>query len=318
MKIGVIKPTYPNEKRVALLPKHIQNNPTRILGNVPNNIELEYGFGDFLDISDREYENVGIQMKSKKEIFKFNDIIFSMKLIQPEDYKYLREGQIIIGWTHPTGSGKQFMKEQAIPKKLKIIDLDNINPAGYYMNKKYPIDFVPKNFIWKNSFNAGYCAMYDAIAKFGRTLNHNDNIAILGCGNVSQGAANYVGEYTDNVRMFNRKTINEFYDNIKDFNIIVNGIETDNLPIITKEHQNKMNKKTLIIDAAADPENTIEGEHFTTWEEPIYLENGIYFYCINNAPSVLYRKTSDACSEAFCKYVFNFDLQKYINLFNND
>lgn len=317
MKIGVIKPTYPHERRVALLPKHIQNNPTRIPGNIPNEIELEEGFGSFLDIPDREYENCGIKIKSRSDIFASNDIIFCMKLIQQEDYESLREGQIIIGWTHPTGSGYDFMREQAIPKKLKIVDLDNIYPAGYYLNKKYPIDFIPKNFIWKNSFNAGYCAMYDAMANFGRTLDHSDNIAILGCGNVSQGAANYIGEYTDNVRMFNRKTIDEFYNNINKFNIIVNGIETDGEPVIKQKHQEKMSKGTLFIDAAADPRHTVEFERFTTWEEPIYKGiNDVYYYCINNTPSVLYRKTSDACSEAFCKYVFNFDLRKYIELFN--
>lgn len=315
MKLGIIKPTYPYEKRVALLPKHIANNYTKIPGNIPNQITMETGFGEYLDIDDREYEMCGINMSSKEDIYADNDIIFCMKLIQPDDYQMLREGQMIIGWTHPTGSGINFMKEQAIPKKLKIVDLDNIYPAGYYIGKRIPIDFVPKNFIWKNSFNAGYCAMYDAMAKFGRTIDHNDNIAILGCGNVSQGAANYVGEYTSNVRMFNRKTINEFYSNLSSFNIIVNGIETDNDYIITNKHKSKMKKGTLFIDAAADPDHTIEGEHFTTWEKPIYLENGVYFYCINNAPSVLYRKTSDACSEAFSKYVFNFDLEKYIKLF---
>ncbi len=77
-----------------------------------------------------------------------------------------------------------------------------------------------------------------------------------------------------------------------------------------------MTKGTLFIDAAADPIHTVEFERFTTWEEPIYKGiNDVYYYCINNAPSVLYRKTSDACSEAFCKYVFNFDLNKYIKLF---
>lgn len=308
MKIGILKPTYPNEKRVALLPKHITNG-------LCNQIELETRFGEYLDIDDIEYKNFDINIKTRKDIFESNDIIFCMKLLQPDDYKYIKEGQMIIGWTHPNGSGKSFIQNVAIPKKLKIIDLDNIYPAGYYLDKKYPIDFIPKNFIWKNSFNAGYSAMYHAMCNFGRMLNDSDNIAILGCGNVSQGAANYMGEYTHNVRMFSRKTINEFYNDINKFNIIVNGIETDDKPILTNEHQKQLKNGTFVIDAAADPENTIEDEQFTTWENPIYKKNNIYYYCINNAPSVLYRQTSDACSEAFYKYVFNFNLECFINLF---
>ncbi|MCG4734868.1 N(5)-(carboxyethyl)ornithine synthase, partial [Casaltella massiliensis] len=76
------------------------------------------GFGEFLDIEDVEYEKVGCKVLSREEVFKQSEAIFSLKLIQPSDYDYIKKGQIIIGWTHPYGSGKSFMKEQAVPKEL--------------------------------------------------------------------------------------------------------------------------------------------------------------------------------------------------------
>ena len=59
---------------------------------------------------------------------------------------------MLIGWTHPEGSGAKFYQNIAIDKCLTIVDLDNIHPTVYYKEKKKLIDFIPKNFIQRNSF----------------------------------------------------------------------------------------------------------------------------------------------------------------------
>ncbi len=127
MKIGFIIPNYPFERRVAILPKQVEE--------CPNEIIIEKGFGATMDIDDQEYIDAGAKIMPRSEIFTQCKIIFSLKLIQPSDYDLIREGQIIVGWTHPTGSGKEFMKNQATPKKLVMIDLDNIYPSVYYGGK---------------------------------------------------------------------------------------------------------------------------------------------------------------------------------------
>jgi len=71
----------------------------------------------------------------------------------------IRKGQIIAGWTHPTGSGKEFMKTQAGPKELVMIDLDNIYPSVYYKGNAYKIPFIQPNFIRQNSVFAGRAAV---------------------------------------------------------------------------------------------------------------------------------------------------------------
>ncbi|MCF0207360.1 MAG: N(5)-(carboxyethyl)ornithine synthase, partial [Bacteroidales bacterium] len=121
MKIGFIIPTYPNERRVALLPEHIND--------FENEIVMQYGFGETLDIDDDLYVQKGCKMMSREEIFRTTDVIFCLKLLQPADYPLLRDNQTIVGWTHPTGSGKEFYDNIAIKKNLKIVDLDNICPT---------------------------------------------------------------------------------------------------------------------------------------------------------------------------------------------
>lgn len=310
MKLGFIKPTYCGEKRVALLPEHITSE-------FENELIIEKGFGSNLGISDDEYEKKGCRILDRKSIFTECDALFCLKLIQPGDYDFLREGQMVIGWTHPTGSGTEFYNNVAVKKRLRIIDLDNIYPTANIGNNHKPIPFLEKNFIWKNSFYAGIASVQHALLTFGLFPDSNTKVAVLANGSVSQGAYFYMSKYNVDLRMFYRKTMDEFYASIHDYDVIINGIEVDGTVkhIITKDVLKRVKKGCLLIDAAADAGNAIEGTHYTTIVDPMYEENGLFFYEVNNAPSLLYRKTSYEISKAFSEWVYKKDVVRFWNLF---
>ena len=310
MEIGLIRPTYPGEKRVALLPEHITDD-------FENELIVETGYGSNLGIDDAEYIAKGCRIETRVNIFQKCDTLFCLKLIQPEDYNKLRDGQMIIGWTHPTGSGAEFYKNVACKKGLHIVDLDNIYPTAHKGDKHIPVSFIRKNFVWKNSFYAGVASVQHALLKFGLYPDSNTRIAVLASGSCSQGAYNYISKYNADVRMFYRKTMNEFYETIGDYDVIINGIEVDNTVahIITKVDLRRVKKGCLIIDSAADAGNAIEGTHYTSIEEPMYEERGLYFYEVNNAPSLLYRRTSFEISKSFSEFVFKDDVRRFWKLF---
>lgn len=310
MRIGFIKSTYPGEKRVALIPQHITNN-------FENTLVVETGYGANLGIEDSEYASKGCTIDSRKNILKSCDAIFCLKLIQPEDYPMLRKGQMIIGWTHPNGSGKNFFEEIAKPLDLKIVDLDNIYPTLYYQDLRIPIPFIPRDFIQKNSFLAGVASVQDALLRYG-IVPSREKVAVLSNGNVAQGAFYMLSKYNLDVRMFYRKTLYQFYDNISDFDIVVNGIEVVNPSqrIITKQQLGKMKKGCLIIDAAADAGNAIEGTHFSPIDNPLYKEDGLYFYEANNVPSLIFRTASIEISKSFSKWVYQKDVKRFLELLN--
>lgn len=308
MKIGFIKPNYPNEKRVALLPKDINN--------FKNELYIEKGFGSIMGIADEEYVEKGCVTMSRAEIFKRCHAIFSLKLIQESDYSSIKKDQIIIGWTHPYGSGRKFMETQGQEKELYVIDLDNIFPKLFYKNEEYIIESIPRNFVYKNSVNAGYAATMHGLLSYGLLVTNETKIAVLASGNVSQGAFIACSKLGAFPRMFYRKTIDEFYASIEEYDVIINGIEVDDpsLKIINKERIKQTKKDVLLIDAAADAGNAIEGTDYTTHEHPIKKVFDRHYYCINNTPSLLYRKSSEDISEAFSKYVYGLDFRKILQL----
>ena len=308
MQVGVIKPLYPFEKRVAILPNDVISSF--------NHLVIERGFGSSLGIEDIDYAKRGCEILTRDQIFAECEAIFCLKLLQPEDYDKLRTNQLIVGWTHPTGSGTEFFNNIAVPLGLLIVDLDNINPSLYYRDKKIPIPWIPRDFIRGNSVMAGVCATLHALISYGYYPNSYTNVAILAPGNVSQGAYQLISKFNCNIRLFYRKTMDQFFDTIVDYDIIINGIEVDqpDLHIINKEQLKKLKKGTLIIDAAADAGNAIEGTHYTNIGDPIYEEDGIAFYEVNNAPTILYRESSKIISESLSKWVFSHDFKEFYQL----
>lgn len=308
MKVGLVIPSYPNEKRVALLPADIKG--------FADDLIVEAGFGNSLDVSDAEYIEKGCAIATREQIFACCETVFALKLLQPSDYEYLREGQMIIGWTHPTGSGTNFMREQALPKKLKIVDLDNAYPRLYMNGEARDLSFIPKNFLNKNSFYAGFSSTMHAFLNYGAYPSPSMKIAVLGNGNTSQGVFHFLSKFTDNIRMYYRKTMEEFKAEIDTFDVIVNGVEIDvaGSHLISKADIAKTKNGCFFIDAAADAGNTIEGTHYTRIDKPIYEENGRFFYEVNNSPSLIYRTSSPFLSQALSKYVFQGGVKRFWDL----
>ncbi|MCF0206233.1 MAG: N(5)-(carboxyethyl)ornithine synthase, partial [Bacteroidales bacterium] len=155
-----------------------------------------------------------------------------------------------------------------------------------------------------------------ALLNYGMYPDSSTKVAILSSGNVAQGTFAEISNYNPELRMFYRKTMHEFYESLGDYDIIINGIEVDepNKHIITKEHLKQLKRPCLLIDAAADAGNAIEGTHYTTIEKPIYKEDGLYFYEVNNAPSLIFRKSSYEISKSFSENIFKKDISNIINL----
>ncbi|MDN5980932.1 MAG: N(5)-(carboxyethyl)ornithine synthase [Lactococcus lactis] len=307
MKLGFIKSNFPNERRVPLLPEHIKQ--------FANSIYIENGFGDSLGIPDDNYRKAGCTILTRSEIFASCEGIFSLKLLQPSDYDLIRQNQMIIGWTHPLGSGKEFMETQAIPKNLYILDIDNQRPMMYYQENAYPTQLIPRNFVYQNSFYAGYAGVLHALLNFGLLPNSNCEIAILGSGNAAQGAFHAISKISSSVRLFYRKTLPQFKQQLSKYSIIINGIEVGDSgkPIMTIAEQGQLKTGAFIIDIAADAGNAIEGNQTTTVPDPIYQKNGIYYYTLPNTPTFAYRNVSQILSEQFSKYIFKNDISVFID-----
>ncbi|MBU5242081.1 N(5)-(carboxyethyl)ornithine synthase, partial [Lactococcus lactis] len=95
----------------------------------------------------------------------------------------------------------------------------------------------------------------------------------------------------------------------------INGIEIgkDDDPILSLSEQKSLKKGTLIIDVAADAGNTIDRTHFTSMDDPIYENDGKYYYVVPNTPSLIYRNVSQDLSKLLSENIFSEDCSRFLS-----
>jgi N5-(carboxyethyl)ornithine synthase len=307
MKIGFIKPLSPGEKRVVLLPQD--------LGGMIDELYFEKGFGETLCLEDAEYLNRGARIRSREEIFRICEGIFCLKPIEPEDYQYVRERQVFIGWQQPQTVGRHFYETIFREKDLYILDAD-IKTQLYHRDKVISVKWVQEYFTWENSVIAGYAALYHAALSLGIMISPQTKIAVLGSGNVSQGAFKFAAQLGAKVRLFHRRSIKDFLNSLELWDIVVSGIKLDDQsqPVLTAEQQQELKPGCLIIDAAGQAGITFSGTRYTNLDDPIYKYENRFYYIVNNTPALFYRTVSEVISQAFRLNIFDHPLQDYLNL----
>jgi N5-(carboxyethyl)ornithine synthase len=291
-EVAFVRPNYPGEKRVALLPEDVECVLEAGISPV-----IESGFGASLGVGDSEYVQAGARIASREEVFRV-DVLFSLKLIQPTDYSLLRDGHKIIGWMHPLGSGRKFYSEVACPKNLQIVDLDSVYPRLYRRDTVIDLQIEPLHFFWKNSMFAGMASILLAERHMGLSPKVHDSVAVLGSGAVAQGAFMQLARIGFIPRMFYRKTLPSFYAGLSGFDVIVNGIEMDGEGHILDERQIRATQRgCLLIDAAADAGRSFEGTQYNSLERPVSSIYERRYLLVNNAPSLLFKEASQYISK---------------------
>ena len=72
-------------------------------------------------------------------------------------------GQLIIGWTHPHEAPSAEFMQIAKELALTVVDIDNISPTVTFNGQTCKIPFIPRDFLWKNSFYAGVASVQHAL-----------------------------------------------------------------------------------------------------------------------------------------------------------
>lgn len=192
---------------------------------------------------------------------------------------------------------------------IRIVDLDSVYPRVYCKDKTVEMDYLPPHLFWKNSYNAGIASVELAIPSL--PSDPSTNVCILGSGSVSQGAFFKMSQLGYKPRLFYRKTLHIFRSLVDTYDVIINGIEVDtpNLKIIDKETLLRTKASVLLIDAAADAGNAIEGTQYQPVHRPFSSVLGRKYLLVNNAPSAISEVASKDISSALCDRIFPFMLR---------
>ncbi len=135
---------------------------------------------------------------------------------------------------------------------------------------------------WRNNQLADGAAVIDAFRLVGK-LPQNKKVAVIGRGNVAQGAIELLNQLGVNVTVFNRQQEDLFREELPMYEVVVNG--------------------TLLIAASCDEHGAIESSIPTTMKEPIYTMDGVIHYAVDYTPSIFFQESSQFISTVVATYL---------------
>ena len=320
MIIGVPKENKKNEYRVAAVPSAVA-----AFTGKGHTVYVEYGAGAGSGFADSEYAAAGAILTDKAQVYKACDLLYKVKEIESSEYEMLRAGQIVMTYLH--SNAHLDMTENLLKIGVIGIAYEDVDDK----NGEFPM-LVPMSVLaGKGGFLAALHFMQSVHGGSGVMLSNivgvqTPRITIIGCGNSGIGAAELAAGFGNKVTMLdvNYKSMEKaksmlpinvefLYSNrdnmvqcLKDSDLIINCILWDKTRkdhLISRDDLKHMKKGAMIVDVACDDNGAIETCRSTTHDAPIYVEEGITHYCVDNIPSGFARTASILLSAATQPYV---------------
>ena len=321
MIIGVPREIKKNEYRVSITPPAVD-----ALVSKGHQIIIETQAGVGSGISNEDYTSAGaILAPDAKTVYQKGEMILKVKELFPEEFDFLKEGQIIFTYIHSANNPEE--TQVLLDKKVIAIAYEDIETD----DGRFPLLTPMSEIAGEVGLIMGVYHMFtttggSGILVGGAVGSEPANVAIFGAGNVGLGAARYaigLGAYVtlldidlERLRDIRQKMLpqiktvylNEY--NIRQMlpkiDLLINAVKwppQSDQHIVTREMLGFMKKKALIVDISCDPAGAIETCVPTSHDQPTYVVNGIQHYCVDNLPSAVARTASDALSNTSLPYV---------------
>jgi len=305
MKIGVPREIKRHEYRVSMTPDCV-----RTYIKHGHSVVIERGAGEGAGYSDAEYADAGgCVERDRRKIFKNAEMIVKVKEPLPEEFKLLREGQILFTYLHLAAD--KHLTEALLERRIIGIAYETIQPDDGSLPCLRPMSEI-----------AGRQAVQEA-AKYlekpfgGRGVLlggvpgvRRGNVTILGGGIVGMNAAKIaVGmgalvtildisqprlAYIDDIFGNRIQPLTSNAGNIRaclrDCDVLIGAVLLPGAAaphLVSREDLSLMRKGAVIVDVAIDQGGCVATSRPTTHDDPVYKVDGITHYCVANMPGAV-------------------------------
>jgi len=320
MIIGVLKEIKNNEYRVSSIPSSVETLVSR-----GHKVYVEHNAGAGSGYLDEEYVQAGAVIADNETIWKKSEMIYKVKEILPMEYKFLREGQIIFTYLH--SNAHLDMTLELLKNKVTGIAYEDVTDK----DGKFPMLSPMSELAGKGGFLAALHYGQSISGGKGILFNRVSGAAtpvvtiIGGCGNSGMGAVELAASFGNRVVVLDvdKEAMDEaksklpsnvefLYSNrsnllkcLKEADVLMNCIlwnKTRKDHLVYRDDLKLMKKGAIIIDVACDDEGAIETCRSTTHDSPVYYEEGIVHYCVDNIPSAFSQTASIVLSNSTLPY----------------
>lgn len=272
-----------NERRRALLPGDMHGLHHCEL------LYFEVGYGVVLGIPDSTYEETGAHVVSQREVYQ-QDVVCCVKAPTITERDLFRGNQVLWGWLH-------LGQDVELREWMERHSIIGMPWEDMYEQERYVF--------WHNREISGEAGILHALAFLGKAP-YECKAALIGRGRVARGAARVMAQLGVEVVTYDRQTVFLLRGEIGNYDLIVNAVlwdmsRTDYL--IYRSDLAKMKFGAMIVDISCDIDGAIESSHPTTFENPVFIVDGILHYAVDHTPSLFYRTVSESISSVVSQYV---------------
>jgi alanine dehydrogenase len=332
MRVGVPKEIKTAEARVGITPPGVEafvNNGHEVY------IEKEAGLGS--GITDEEYIKAGAKIvNTSKEIYETADLILKVKEPQPNEYDYLREGQVLFAYLHLAPDKQQtqaLLDRKVIGIAYETVQLDNgslplLTPMseiagrmavtiGAYlltnMNKGRGIvlggvpGVEPAEVVIIGGGTVGINAARTAIGMGARvTVIDIDPRRLAYLDDIFNGRATTLMSNNYNIAQSAQRA------DLLIGAVLIPGARTPKL--VTKDIVKTMKNGSVIVDVAIDQGGCVETCNITTsHNNPYFIRYGVVHYSVPNIPGAVPRTSTFALTNVTLSYALQIANKGYKN-----
>lgn len=306
MIFGILKDIKVGENRVICTPIEVAS----IIAS-GHTVLVEKGAGIRAGFPDNAYEKTGAHIvDTAKEVWETCDFVAKVKEIEPSEYNYLRENQIIYCCIHPAGHPEEvdaLLKSHCIA--ITAEDSHRYGSPNCEAAGKQGALFGLESMLTINGGKGKYVGGFAGAPGM--------NVLILGGGLVGQGALSVLHALGANVTVMDinigtlRMLSERYHHNINTMvctketiasvlpqtDMVLNCVKWPKERkdfLIDKEMLKLMEPGSVLVDISNDDPGAIESSHETHHDNPRYVVNGVVHYCVSNIPGAVAHDTSVA------------------------
>ncbi|MBI2193669.1 MAG: alanine dehydrogenase [Planctomycetes bacterium] len=321
MVIGVPREIKADEYRVSMLPVGVEELTRR-----GHRVLVERGAGQGSGISDEHYEAAGAGSVDKLEaIYERADLVVKVKEPLPEEYGFLRPGQVVFTYYHFAAS--EPLTAAVRQSGIVAIAYETIRTE----RGDHPLLTPMSEVAGKMSIQEG--AKYLERPMLGRGLLLGGvpgvapaEVVILGGGVVGTNAAKVAAglgarvvildinldrlRYLDDIMPRNVVTLMSDAHNIRErlaqADLLIGAvlIEGARAPVlVTRDLLKTMRPGSVIVDVAVDQGGCVETTRPTTHRNPTFIVDEVVHYAVPNMPGAVGRTSTYALANVTLPYV---------------
>lgn len=335
MNIGIPKEIKDKENRVALTPEGAK----QLVSN-GHNVFVEKNAGAGSGFSDDEYAKSGANVVNTDKAWS-GDIVVKVKEPLENEYKFLKENQILFTYLHLAGVTKS-LTEELLKKKTTAIGYETVEDTYHRLPLLAPMSAVAGNMAVQ--IGAYYLAKFNngKGVLLGEVLGHfYGKVVIIGDGVVGRHAAKTAYGLGANVYLFGRhgermdqlreivgrkshimlSTPENIAEHIKDADLVIGAVLVTGAKaphVITEQMVKSMQAGSVIVDVSIDQGGCIETSKPTTHSDPTYVKHGVIHYCVTNMPGAYSRTSTIALTNATLPYILKLANEGLLNSIRNN